>query len=226
MEGKSSIVSVPWTLRQALLVVLAINLLELAFAMPVRAELGNRFLLLSTLDAVLYSGGVLLFVKLRTPGSLNDLGLHTRKLLRSIAAGVSTGILTAGLVLAAGSLVVFLAGRNPQAQTVQQAAQQSTYLWEQALFLGISSVLIPFKEELLFRGFIYPAFRDRVGVVWGILLTAVFFSLAHGSLLRAFPLFIGGITLTYVYQRTGSLYAAIIAHGVWNGVMSILSFWG
>jgi uncharacterized protein len=36
---------------------------------------------------------------------------------------------------------------------------------------------------------------------------------------------IGGIALNIVYQRTGSLYSSIVAHGVWNGIMGVLAFW-
>ncbi|HZW82742.1 MAG TPA: type II CAAX endopeptidase family protein [Candidatus Deferrimicrobium sp.] len=218
---------VPWTLRQALVLILFINLFQLAISLVGKNYLDKvmDFNLLSLLDALLYIGGVYAFVRFKAKGGWVDLGLHTRKLLRSILAGTFTGFVTAITVLLAGYLMVRLIGEEPSAQQVQEVARQAQGLWQISLFLVIASLIVPIKEELVFRGFIYPAFRDRVGVTWGIILTAVFFSLVHGDLIRFIPLLIGGIALNIVYQRTGSLYSSIVAHGVWNGIMGVLAFW-
>jgi uncharacterized protein len=218
---------VPWTLRQALLIILFINLLQLAISLVGKTYLDKvmDFNLLSLFDALLYIGIVYAFVRFKAKGGSADLGLHTHKLFRSILAGAFTGFVTAITVLLTGYLMVRLIGKEPSTQQVQEVARQAQSLWQISLFLMIASLIVPIKEELVFRGFIYPAFRDRVGVNWGIILTAVFFALVHGDLIRFIPLLIGGIALNIVYQRTGSLYSSIVAHGVWNGIMGVLAFW-
>jgi uncharacterized protein len=218
---------VPWTLRQALLVILFINMFQLAISLVGKNYLDKvmDYNLLSLLDAFLYIGIVYSYVRFKAKGGWADLGLHSHKLLRSILVGAFTGIVTAITVLLAGYLMVRLIGKEPSTQQVQEVARQAQSLWQISLFLMIATLIVPIKEELVFRGFIYPAFRDRVGVNWGIILTAVFFSLVHGDLIRFIPLLIGGIALNIVYQRTGSLYSSIVAHGVWNGIMGVLAFW-
>jgi uncharacterized protein len=218
---------VPWTLRQALLIILFINMLQLAISLVGKTYLDKvmDFNLLSLFDALLYICIVYVFVRFKAKGGSADLGLHTHKLFRSILAGAFTGFVTAITVLLTGYLMVRLIGKEPSTQQVQEVARQAQSLWQISLFLMIASLIVPIKEELVFRGFIYPAFRDRVGVNWGIILTAVFFALVHGDLIRFIPLLIGGIALNIVYQSTGSLYSSIVAHGVWNGIMGVLAFW-
>jgi hypothetical protein len=38
------------------------------------------------------------------------------------------------------------------------------------------------------------------------------------------PLAFGGIWLNWLYEKSGSIYTSIIAHSVWNGIMTILIF--
>jgi uncharacterized protein len=197
---------VPWTLRQALLVILFINMLQLAISLVGKNYLDKvmDYNLLSLLDAFLYIGIVYSYVRFKAKGGWADLGLHSHKLLRSILVGAFTGIVTAITVLLAGYLMVRLIGKEPSTQQVQEVARQAQSLWQISLFLMIATLIVPIKEELVFR---------------------VFFSLVHGDLIRFIPLLIGGIALNIVYQRTGSLYSSIVAHGVWNGIMGVLAFW-
>lgn len=91
-----------------------------------------------------------------------------------------------------------------------------------AFIMGV--ILAPMGEEVYFRGFLYPALRQRFGVKKGILFTALFFSFLHFDVYRFIPIAVGGLGLTYLYEKTGNLWTNIIAHGVWNGVMILLIF--
>ncbi len=81
-------------------------------------------------------------------------------------------------------------------------------LYPQGLFQNVSIALV---EEVFFRGYLMPCF--------GNLVTSALFTLAHlvvkpnfGSLLVLFP----SLLLGYLYLRTGSLLAPILAHAGMN----------
>jgi len=228
MNGEFSRARAAWSMRQALLVVLGINTLQLGLYSTGLAVFDNlkSFVIFNAVDALLYIGGIYLFIRLKAKSGWAELGLTGRKLSRSMLMGILTGLVSAIIVLAVGTLIVQVLGREPQIQPVEKIAKQAVNFWQIALFIFAGSVLAPFKEELVFRGFLYPSMRDRFGVTWGIILTAAFFAMLHGDLIRFIPLLIGGIVLNLLYQQTGSLYSPVVAHGVWNGVMSLLTFWG
>jgi len=89
------------------------------------------------------------------------------------------------------------------------------------LFL-LGAVLAPVGEEVYFRGFLYPSLKSHLGVWGGIVFSGMVFGMLHFDFLRFFPLALGGIGLAFLYERTGSLYSCIAAHGLWNFVMLLL----
>jgi len=78
-------------------------------------------------------------------------------------------------------------------------------------------VLAPVVEEPLFRGLLFGWLRARWGIWGGAIVSSFFFALVHFTLFGFLPLLVLGVTLSYVYQRTGSLYPAMLFHAVFNG---------
>jgi len=73
-------------------------------------------------------------------------------------------------------------------------------------------------EELAFRGFILSGLR-RMGHKWGaIVLTSVFFGLAHGLLQQSLSACAVGIVIGYVVVKTGSLWPGVLFHFTHNGL--------
>jgi hypothetical protein len=82
-------------------------------------------------------------------------------------------------------------------------------------------VLAPLVEEFLFRGFIFPAMRNRLGLWGGAAVTGLLFGGAHvlGSPVAfLLPLAFLGFVLCLLYWRTGSLYPPIVLHAVNNSM--------
>ncbi len=90
-------------------------------------------------------------------------------------------------------------------------------------------VLAPISEEIMDRGFIYGYLRRKIGVVPGLLLQALLFSLLHLGYLygNAFSLitnrFFIGLILGFLYEKTGSIYPSMICHGTFNYLVIILA---
>lgn len=79
----------------------------------------------------------------------------------------------------------------------------------------------PFMEELFFRGLLYPVLARRLGVFWGIVLTALPFGLMHmfqygyawGVVLL---IFLMGVVCTVVRALTGSVASSFLVHVGYN----------
>ena len=77
------------------------------------------------------------------------------------------------------------------------------------IFLYIS-LLSPFLEEVICRGYLYSILRAKYGIVLGNLVSAVIFTALHGNL--SGYIFLRGLLYAYVFERTESLYAPILLH--------------
>ena len=96
-----------------------------------------------------------------------------------------------------------------------------------AYLVSIFAVTLgPFMEELFFRGLLYPVLARRLGVFWGVLLTAAPFAMMHmfqygyawGVVLL---IFIMGIVVTIVRAKTGSVAASFLVHVGYNATQML-----
>ena len=86
-------------------------------------------------------------------------------------------------------------------------------------------VFAPVFEEILFRGFLYTGFRSsRIGVVGAVIITSLLWAGSHlqYQLFGIILIFILGIILGIVRQKTGSLWVPMIMHGFNNLLAMIL----
>jgi len=86
----------------------------------------------------------------------------------------------------------------------------------------------PLWEELLFRGFLYPVLARRMGVVWGILLTALPFGLIHLPQYNyawgaALVIFLVGVVCGAVRAATRSVGASFLVHVGYNGTQMLIA---
>lgn len=108
--------------------------------------------------------------------------------------------------------------RNPQLYAIAPAG----FSWSAMLtMLVMAGVVAPFAEELVFRGLLFPWLRARLGVPAAVLLSALFFATMHGALILIPALTVVGAAFAVIYQRSGSLWPAIVAHSVFNGIMIV-----
>ena len=93
--------------------------------------------------------------------------------------------------------------------------------------LGImlfSTALLPgIVEELIFRGVIYSGMR-KANPIKGILLSSLFFGLAHMNFQQFCYAFVLGIILGVLVEATDSLFASMLLHAVFNGTSLILTY--
>jgi sodium transport system permease protein len=73
-------------------------------------------------------------------------------------------------------------------------------------------------EEIAFRGFVLSGLRSNLGKLPAILLTSLFFGLAHSVLQQSIITFFVGILLGILVVRTGSIFPCIAFHAVHNSL--------
>jgi membrane protease YdiL (CAAX protease family) len=105
-----------------------------------------------------------------------------------------------------------------------EAVQDSVKLLQTAtdpmvlILMAVAAVLVaPVSEELVFRGYLYPAAKRFAGPWMAAICSGLVFAAAHGSLAALLPLFIFGVVLAVLYEKTGSIWAPVAVHFCFNG---------
>lgn len=171
----------------------------------------------------------------RLPAS--SLGIQARDAWRLAIGGIGAGAVAIPVSVAAERAAVFILGLI---EGHEQAALRATAEHLQDPLLPIIStlvgtapvvwvffllcVVVPIGEEVFFRGFVYGGLRGRWGAAAALVVSSLFFSVVHLQLVHGFPIFLLGVIFALVYERTGSLVPAIVAHAV-NNLIAVLSMW-
>jgi membrane protease YdiL (CAAX protease family) len=162
---------------------------------------------------VLYAflAGLTLLLGLPYPNTTGAIGLNP---FSWRWVGIAIGLIIGVLVVAA-ALEPLLHGGKEQGLSPEE--------WEPdhagAFLLNgiVVATVVPFTEELFFRGLGVRALRFLGGIV-AVVITGVVFGLSHGILGALPPLVLFGIALGWVRLRSDSVWPGVIAHGFYNGV--------
>lgn len=128
---------------------------------------------------------------------------------------VGLGLLLATLVLNA-LYDVFLSQFGLRAQPdFARIFEKAPSPWP--LLVG-GSVLIPFVEEVFFRGFVLAGFQKGYGWTTAMLLSSGLFALVHLQPLAIPPIFVLGMVFAYLYRRSGSIWPAVLLHVLMNAM--------
>jgi membrane protease YdiL (CAAX protease family) len=89
--------------------------------------------------------------------------------------------------------------------------------WGLRVYLGVFAVVIaPVAEEFIFRGVLFPFFK-QLGLprlAWfGV---SAIFALIHLDISILVPLFVLALALTWLYEKTDNLLAPMAAHALFN----------
>jgi membrane protease YdiL (CAAX protease family) len=127
--------------------------------------------------------------------------------------GIAVGLIVLVLILAQALEPLLHAGDK---QGLEPDAWRPDRAAAFALNALVASTVVPFAEELFFRGVGVRAFLP-FGGLGAIAITALAFGLGHG-LLVALPVLVPfGLALGWVRLRADSVWPGILAHGFYNG---------
>lgn len=213
-----------WNIWQGLLLIAIVTMIEYPLGwMDTPKDLDTfqgilSFIAVGFGDVLLYFTVVWFFLKL-IRRQFSDLGF-VKPLKRYLGLGFAIGIvlfLSIGLL---GNVLTKIIG-TPPPQSFAIAVNGASSVWEFALLVVLGGIVAPIREEMLFRGLIYPPLRQGFGRAKGMLLTGLFFATLHFDVVRFIPLFLGGMVLTWLYERSSSIWPTVVAHGTWNILMAV-----
>ncbi len=159
---------------------------------------------------------------------LGRLPRHVGPILREACAGAITWALSLPLVLLTsmllGALVTLLWGVSPTEQTVVQELRKTTQTpAEFFAYAMVIVIFIPTLEELIFRGLIHSWLRQTFSNRSTILFSATLFAGVHFSSQLGVSniqvlgsLWVLGICLGILFERTHSLIGSITLHALFN----------
>ena len=88
--------------------------------------------------------------------------------------------------------------------------------WDTILDFIASFMIIPFTEELVFRGVIFGELKNKIHPVLAAVISSLIFGILHGVSVHIGYAFICGIVLSLVYYYTGSIWVSYIVHALFN----------
>lgn len=110
-----------------------------------------------------------------------------------------------------------------------EATQESVKVLQESndpVILGLMAfaavIVAPLCEEIIFRGYLYAVAKRYAGPWVGAFFSALVFSVAHGNIVAALPLFMLALVLVFLYEKTGSLWAPIAVHFCFNGATVLI----
>ena len=136
---------------------------------------------------------------------------HWLGLIGAILIGASAWAFASGLLLRL----------MPPPPSLAEALKKVLMIDDKNVSLGLTFFLVALSpaicEEALFRGFILSGLRS-LGQWPAIIVSALLFAVAHGSIYRMLPTLFLGLLLGYAVWKTGSLLAGVAIHGINNGI--------
>ncbi|WP_348663946.1 CPBP family intramembrane glutamic endopeptidase [Chlamydia vaughanii] len=135
-----------------------------------------------------------------------------------------------GLVLSKLLIFIFPV-ESLQEQTLTQEVQDTltSTVYDRGFILSVG-ILIPFAEEIFFRGFLQTFLKNKMNRVYALLYSSVIFALTHvehswGSLVFVPILLIFSLCTGFLYEKERHIVAPIVLHMLFNmtniGMLSV-----
>ncbi len=81
-------------------------------------------------------------------------------------------------------------------------------------------------EELMFRGYLFTAFRQKMNITKAILIVSVLFGISHLSLSRFLPTALIGTSLAYAAYKADSIVVSALMHFLNNAFSTFILYYG
>jgi membrane protease YdiL (CAAX protease family) len=153
------------------------------------------------------------------PAGLRRLGLNPGRFPLGFLGGIFAIAIVLPLIDCIGELtelVLKWLHQSPPPHDLLQILNAHPAPWLRAGDIIAACVLAPLAEELFFRGLLQTLLRYLLNRPWAaVLLTAGAFAMVHKW--WTWPeIFFLGVSLGYVYERTGNLWMTVTMHALFN----------
>ena len=224
----------PWGVGEAVIIFIIAYVAASVISLGIYAALKSHysstataFLLIFFSSVVLYTfllAGTFYSVIVRHKSNVQALGLRFAGSGKAIAWGFALGVplFLAAIAVAYVSEKIFgPTNTDVISRSVTKLSSVGPGLI--ALLVITLVVLAPVCEEIFFRGYLYPALRNRMSKNPAMILNGLLFAAAHFELIGFLPRFLLGWGLCYIYERNRTLTGSIAGHALYNGLILLLS---
>lgn len=159
----------------------------------------------------------------RTSG--RELGLHRSlswsDILVSVLAFAVYFILSSAIVY----LVISLFPGFDINQAQELGVRSNIYGIELVMAFILFAVVAPVSEEIIMRGWLFGKLKRYHVPFWAnALVGSVLFAVAHGQWNVGIDVFVLGMVLCFIREKTGSIWAGILVHMIKNSIAFYLVF--
>jgi membrane protease YdiL (CAAX protease family) len=159
------------------------------------------------------------------------LGVRTANFQRAdaprtaIPIGIGIYIASVPAIILVGLLGMKLFSGLPTPEHDAATALATSGLWSTVAIVFGAVIVAPIVEEIIFRGLILPALHRFTGKAWiAIVITNLLFASMHSTGIPAWgALAMIGVVCSFAVYQTGSLYPAMVMHGIHNGMLVTLA---
>ncbi|MFT4048575.1 MAG: type II CAAX endopeptidase family protein [Solirubrobacterales bacterium] len=175
-------------------------------------------LVASALNELVFIAAAFWIARMTGPASLRDFGLRRSRFWPTVGK-MAIVLFAYFLMLAIYNAIVNLAPDD--APDKLGAGDSNTHM---LFFALLVAVLAPIAEEFFFRGFVFRALRNAMGVVAAAIVSGLLFGAMHidststDRLLQVIPLAVLGVSFALLYNWSGTLYAPIALHATNNAI--------
>ena len=165
------------------------------------------------------------FLKVHQMSWRDLLGLRHPRLKSIALLAVALALVASPVTWAVSSLVIkiiTLLHETPEQQIAVQVLETTKAPAQRLVFALAAIVMAPLVEEILFRGILYPLLKHHGHprlALWG---TSLLFAAVHIHIATFVPLFVFGLILIWIYERTDTLLAPILTHATFNTINFLL----
>jgi len=226
----------PWGVGEAVVIFLiafvAANMFSVFMYTALRSFYGSSVtaivLLLFISSCILYTvllGGTFFSVKVRHGSPVSAIGLKLGGTGKSLSWGLGLGIplFLGALGLGYVSQKIFSPTPTDSVnKTLSNLASGGVTVPMIVLLFFTLIVLAPVCEEIFFRGYLYPALRNRLDEQPAMIINAVIFAAVHMQLAGFLPRALLGYGLCYMFEKSRNLSGSIVGHALYNGLLLII----
>ena len=157
----------------------------------------------------------LLYVLYTKRSILQTYSFRKTKFMNFVAAlFMGCGAMLIGIILTSFVSMLF----PTEAEMVSSGLMNELMSDNELLTFAVVALTPAVCEEMLFRGFLFSAFRGRYKIVVSVLLTAVIFGVYHMSIVRFFTTALLGAALAVIVYYSDSIFPAMMMHAINNGI--------
>jgi membrane protease YdiL (CAAX protease family) len=191
------------------------------------APTASALALALSVPTVLAAATALLITRLRGNGPRIDLGLEWTR--RDVGLGLAFGFGGLALTIPASIVYIAIVGEDATSAVGEVFAGIRAGPALAALVLAIVVFVVPFCEEILYRGLLWGGIEKLAGRWVAFVASTLLFAVAHFELTRTPLLLVVAIPIAIARLYTGRLPASIIAHQINNlapGIVLVLGLLG